>query len=98
MTSEERIIRLHERAVQLQQKRNRTIMTALGGISACLSVFLLLLVTQAERVSHEVAGSQFTGSSMLSESAGGYVLVAVIAFAAGVLITTILRWYRDRKR
>ena len=34
---------------------------------------------------------------MLSESAGGYVLAAVIAFAAGVLITTVLRWLENKK-
>jgi uncharacterized membrane protein len=32
----------------------------------------------------------YTGATMLFESAGGYVLVAVIAFAVGAVITSVL--------
>ena len=98
MTYEERISRLHNRANELKQKKYRTIAAAAGAISVCLSVFLLFLVMQTDRLTYQVVNSRYTGSSMLSEDAGGYVLVAVIAFAAGVFVTAIMRWYRDRKR
>ena len=32
---------------------------------------------------------QMNGSSLLGESAGGYILAAVIAFFAGVIITVV---------
>lgn len=37
-----------------------------------------------------------TGATLLGDSAGGYVLAAVIAFTLGVIVTAIL--YRNRKR
>ena len=38
----------------------------------------------------------FTGSSLLDESAGGYVLAAVLAFMAGVCLTVAILRYRYR--
>ena len=97
MTAIERIDKLHERAAQLQQKKNRIGMAVWGSVSVCLTAVLLLLMAQVDRLSPRVMNSRFAGSSMLSESTGGYVLAAVIAFAAGVIITSVIYWYRKKK-
>ena len=49
-----------------------------------------------DRTPESAVEGQFTGASMLSESAGGYVLIAVIAFFAGVIITAVL--LRSRRK
>ena len=71
-------------------------MTAWGSASAILTVLLLMMVWQVGSMSCPATISPYVGSSMLGENVGGYVLVAVVAFAAGVAITVILRKYRNR--
>ena len=43
-----------------------------------------------------VAGT-YSGAMMLFENAGGYILAAIIAFMAGVLITALLIKNRNKK-
>lgn len=95
-SAEERIRKLHERAAELERQKRKVQMTAWGSASAILSVLLLMMVLQAGSMSCPATISPYVGSSMLGENVGGYVLVAVIAFAAGVAITVILRKYRNR--
>ncbi len=40
---------------------------------------------------HGLSVETASGASMLSENAGGYVLVGVLAFMSGVVITVILK-------
>ena len=54
-------------------------MAGLGSVSAFLAVLLIFIVGRTSRMSPGLAGDPFTGSSLLSESTGGYVLAAVIA-------------------
>ena len=95
-TQEERITRLHQRAGEIERQRHRCRVLCWGSISACLSVLLVTCVVMAERVMHDSANAQMSGSSLLGEGAGGYVLAAVVAFFAGVIITAVI--YRYRKR
>jgi hypothetical protein len=44
----------------------------------------------------DVAGNAYTGASLLSSEAGAYILVAVIAFMLGVIITVIVRKYNKK--
>lgn len=97
-TARERITMLHKRAAELERQKRKTQMAVWGSASACLSLFLFMMVWQAGNISCPVINSPYMGSSMLGENVGGYVLVAVVAFAAGVVITVILRKYRDRNR
>ena len=95
-TQIERIDMLHKRAGELERQRARSRAVCWGSISACLSVLLITCMVMAERVMHDSADIQMSGSSLLGESAGGYVLTAVIAFFVGVIITAVI--YRYRKR
>ena len=86
-SNEERLARLHRRAGFLKQKREKRLLMLTGSISAVLLVMLVgaeFILTESITIS---AGSPFAGASMLSESVGGYVLTAVVSFAAAVAIT-----------
>ena len=96
-TDKERINRLHERARELQKKKERLVLAVSGGASTLLTVLLIAVMLRTDRVYQSIAGNGFTGSSLLSESAGGYVLAAVIAFFIGVVITAVIYRYRRRK-
>ena len=80
----ERIAALHERAARLQdQKKTRY----WGALSAGLFVFLTAFIIRIDVPLQSIRSSGLGGSSLLGESAGGYVLVAVISFVAAVCIT-----------
>ena len=59
-------------------------------------VFLVVVMQQMDSMHHEILTGQNTGSSLLGEDTGGYVLAAVIAFIAGVIITAIIYKNRDK--
>ncbi len=96
-TEAERIEILHRRAKELERRRNERQMAGLGSVSAFLAVLLIFIVGRTSRMSPGLAGDPFTGSSLLSESTGGYVLAAVIAFFLGVVITAVCIKIRQKK-
>lgn len=69
-----------------------------GGASGALVICLVALLALFGRSGHGIEDSGYAATSLLSESAGGYVLVAVIAFAAGVVITILLNRYSRKHR
>ena len=95
-TSEERIEQLHRRADVLQRQRSRWQLAGLGSASVFFAVMLTTMIVQEGKLSHSVTGGQYTGSSLLSDSAGGYVIAAVIAFFVGVIITAAIFRYRRK--
>ena len=97
-TQEERIAMLHKRADDIERQRNRSAAVCWCSISACLSVLLITCVVMEESAMHDAARTQMSGSSLLGDSTGGYVLAAVIAFFVGVIITALIFRYRNRVR
>ena len=98
-TEEERRERLRQRAAVLQRQRNRRQLAGFGSASAFLMVLLMASLVQMGVLSngfHSVTDGGLAGSSLLGESAGGYVLAAVIAFFAGVIVTALCLKYRKR--
>ena len=95
-TTEERLEVIHRRARALKRQRDAARMRGLGGASGAMAICLVALITVFGKGGHDITGSGYAGTSLLSESAGGYVLVAVVAFAIGVAITVLL--IRSRKR
>ena len=93
--TEENLSRMHARAAELRRKSNRTRTGIAGAVSGALAICLVFVMHQIQSVGHGIIGGQTTGSSLLSDSAGGYVLVAVVAFAAGVAITALIYKYRN---
>jgi len=84
------------RAAEIKRQEDRSRLRALGSLSGVLLVCLVVVMQQLQSLHHEILTGQSTGSSLLDESAGGYVLAAVIAFLAGVIITAVI--YKKRNR
>ena len=61
-----------------------------------LLTILGVMMQQMIDLSMSITEDSFAGSSLLGESAGGYVLAAVIAFFAGVILTAVIFRYRRR--
>ena len=94
-STQERIARLHARAKELERARDKRRLYLLGGASSALLIALVSLVSWfSGRVTGRVEG--FTASSLLGESAGGYVLTAVVAFMIGTVVTVLLIWWRQK--
>ena len=92
----ERIDELHKRVRKLRRQQDRRGLVLSGGASALLAVILIAVMLRTDRVYQSITGSSLAGASLLSESAGGYVLAAVIAFFVGVILTVVI--YRSRKK
>ena len=100
-TAEERILLVHRRTLEIKNKVIRRRLLVSGAVSA--AVFFLLI--WAVKLAGDYAGgsigsisSGYTASSMLNENTGSYVLVAVLAFMAGVALTaTVKKWLENRK-
>ena len=97
-TQEERIRQLHIRAYELQRQVDGKKTAGLGGLCTGLFALLVTCMIHVNDVYQNTAHTGLQGSSLLSESAGGYVLTAVIFFMLGVIISVTLIRYRRRKQ
>ncbi|MBR5407866.1 MAG: hypothetical protein IK111_09565 [Lachnospiraceae bacterium] len=96
ISNEERIQKMHERARELKRRRDKMIITASAVLSACLCLILIGVIAISSVPSGGYTGNPYAGASLLDSSvAGGYILTAVLAFMAGVVITVAIRRYRD---
>lgn len=89
MTAEERVASLHARMDALREKRERRKTAALGASCAALAAGLVLLIFSEGTGGPGGTASLYSGATILSENAGGYVPLAVAAFIAGVIITVL---------
>ncbi len=96
-SNEERIELMHKKAKKLQYERNRRLM--IGSAIVGVMLFAVLIVSSVVfNVQIEgTAETTFAASSLFSYSLGGYVMVAVIAFMIGVVITVIIKRHTKRK-
>ncbi len=95
-TNEERMRMLHERAEQLQKQSEKESVHKVGGICAVLLVALVGIIAGLQGHPTELVQGDFTASSLLAQSAGGYVLVASIAFMLGVIVTIAIKKTLDK--
>ncbi len=93
-SDEERIRLLHQRAGKLRDQR---MMRIFGAASAGLLTALTVLIVLIDVPLQAISGEGFSASSLLGESAGGYVLVAVISFTVAVAVTLYCIRIRNRK-
>lgn len=96
MTQEKRIRELHKRAEKLQRAADGRRLAVLGSVSVFFAALLTVSLNLIGGLSENIRESSFTGASLLSSDSGGYVLVAVLAFFAGVLITVLI--FSNRKK
>ena len=97
-TEEERLALLHARADALRRRRDRNVLTALGGVSFGLCICLFAVMADLNGTAHPALGGQFAGASLLGDLIGGYVLVAVLSFAAAVILTLICIRRQEREK
>ena len=86
-TAEERIKRMHNRTEELRKKHEKRVLTGIGTLSAFLCFVLIAFSVYTIGTPGAITDAAMAGSSMLADSAGGYVLVAVISFTVAVLAT-----------
>lgn len=94
--AEEKLNRMHIRAAEIKRKEDLSRLRVLGSLSGGLLICLVAVLQQLQRMQNEILIDQSTGSSLLDESAGGYVLAAIAAFFAGVIITAAIYKFRNR--
>ena len=93
----ERIAQVKERAMRIRRKKGKRAIRGLSTLClalCCCLVGVLGEVSGGFRSAAEVQG--MTGATLLSESAGGYVLVAVISFLVAVVFTLLCVKLRER--
>ena len=96
-TNEERIQALHARMASLQRARERRKTSMIGTVSFVLTVCLLFMVFGGGGIHPGGAAGLYSGAIMLFEGAGPYVLIAIIAFMAGTVITALCIRYRMKR-
>ena len=86
---EQRIMLMHKRAEGIQRHKDKMMITISGICSAVMMIFLVCFISLMDGSLHTVSEAGFSGNSMLADSAGGYVLVGVIAFIVAVIFTLV---------
>ena len=97
MTNEERIQALHARVAALQRQRERRKTVAVGAASVVMTVCLLFMVFGGGGIHPGGAAGLYSGATMLFEGAGPYVLIAVVAFMAGVIVSVAIIRHRKKE-
>ena len=87
--TKERVIRAKERADRIVQKRDKRIIRGLSTLCIALSCCLAGVIGILGEGSGGAVVQGMNGATLLSESTGGYVLVAVISFLAAVVFTLL---------
>ena len=97
MTAEEKVTVLHEKMAKRRQKREVQKTVVIGVASAVLAVNLILLAFSAG-IAHGInAVNTYSGTLMLFDNVGAYVLIAIATFSAAVIITTLCMRYKRKK-
>ena len=91
MTKEERVQELHNK-MDLRRRMKERVRTWAAGVCSLALFAGLLVMIGSTGLSHQgMTAGLYSGATLLFESAGGYVLTALIAFMAGVVITVLLK-------
>ena len=98
MAAEDRVAALHTRMDIRRHTKARRKTCAVGAAGVALTVCLLLLISGVGTTHRVGSAGIYSGSTMLLEGAGAYVLVAVAAFMAAVILTvSCIRWQKKNQ-
>ena len=93
----ERLRRAKRAARQLVRRQERKALRRLGTLCAALALALTGALTHfAGSIPGTVQGAY--GATLLSDSAGGYVLVGVASFAAAAVLTVVCMRLHEREK
>ena len=96
-SSEEALQVIQSRGELLKEKRERRSVSELAGVSAVLFSVLVLMTAFFGQAKPGGPVNTVYGSTLLPSSAGGYVLVGVICFAAAVAVTVLCLKKKNNK-
>jgi len=86
-----------KRSQVIRRNREKRFLRAMTGVSCVLLGALVFLISVLSAPGPAEGSTTVMGAFLLPSQAGGYILVAVIAFAIGVIVTMITERYRKRK-
>lgn len=96
-TTDEALKEITRRGAEIKRKRDQKITGILS--AASLLCVISIIMTASFFSGSQVSGEQTVyGSFVLSAETGGYVLVAVLGFALGVVVTCIVRHFRTKAK
>ena len=104
-TSEERILELHDRMNSLKEKKNRRsdLLKSAAVFAVCLAitVAMALVIARVPVLDPGDLGESAAASIFAEHSALGYVVIALLAFCLGALVTIFcfrLRKHKEENR
>ena len=98
-STEERIDLMHAQVKEMRRDHEKKLTRVLGSASVLVALALIIVTAYVIGSPGELTDTAMAGTSMLSESAGGYVLVAIVSFLAAVMITVVcLRMQQKDKK
>ena len=83
-----------QRSERKKQERNRKTVRSLTAAAVALSVLMIGAVMWRASCIPVEEGKSMYGAFLLSAEAGGFILIAVISFAAGAAVTMLLNRIR----
>jgi hypothetical protein len=98
MTKEERIEELHRKMSARKRQKENLRTAAMGTGSLVLCVCLVLLIGSTGFMHTGTTAGLYSGATLLFGNAGGYVLTAIAAFMAGVVITVLMRNKQNKQK
>ncbi len=96
MTAEGRVEILHKKMHERQCMKERRKTGAMGVGSIILTLCLVFMLFNGGMVHNGGPSAMYSGSTMIFEEAGPYILLAVVAFMAGVVCTVLIKRYRRK--
>lgn len=101
MDREAKLDEIFRRAEVVRRRQEENWTRLLGGATAALALALITMIGGFAGRGTEVHGTEVHGTALgaflLGPEAGGYVLVALIAFALGIVLALLAQKHRQTK-
>lgn len=81
----------------LRRVREKRKTGAIGAAGYVLTICLILLVFSSGEMHLSGSTGLYSGAAMLFEDAGAFILIAIAAFMAGVIVTVVLLRKRNKE-
>ena len=96
-STDEAMAEIMRRKISILDRKRKNMNMALSAAAIVLFAMLISTIALIKGSSAESADVSVYGSFILGEEAGGYILVALLAFILGVVVTILCRNYTNKK-
>lgn len=96
-STDEALDEILRRSENIERKRVKRSMHALSSAAGGLMAALIIVIAVLSESGTAGMEESTMGSFMLSAKAGGYIIVAVLAFIAGAILTMATQRYRQSR-